>query len=107
MAEDDANKPAGKLPAKAAAKPAAGKAVARLAPAPNPEGSLSRYLQEIRKFPMLEPQQEYMLARRCANTRRRGRAPAGDPHSGSSPRSPWAIAGWAPHRRGDFEGSSA
>ncbi len=68
MAEDDANKPAGKLPAKAAAKPAAGqtpgKAVARLAPAPNPEGSLSRYLQEIRKFPMLEPQQEYMLAKR-------------------------------------------
>lgn len=36
----------------------------RLAPAPSPEGSLSRYLQEIRKFPMLEPQQEYMLAKR-------------------------------------------
>ncbi|MBX3504550.1 MAG: RNA polymerase sigma factor RpoH [Parvibaculum sp.] len=36
----------------------------RLAPAPNPEGSLSRYLQEIRKFPMLEPQEEYMLAKR-------------------------------------------
>ena len=36
----------------------------KLAPAPNPEGSLSRYLQEIRKFPMLEPQQEYMLAKR-------------------------------------------
>lgn len=35
-----------------------------LAPAPNPEGSLSRYLQEIRKFPMLEPQEEYMLAKR-------------------------------------------
>ncbi|MBA4210895.1 MAG: RNA polymerase factor sigma-32, partial [Parvibaculum sp.] len=34
-----------------------------LAPAPNPEGSLSRYLQEIRKFPMLEPQEEYMLAK--------------------------------------------
>ncbi|MDE1173404.1 MAG: RNA polymerase sigma factor RpoH [Parvibaculaceae bacterium] len=32
-------------------------------PAPSPEGSLSRYLQEIRKFPMLEPQQEYMLAK--------------------------------------------
>ncbi len=27
------------------------------------EGNLSRYLQEIRKFPMLEPQQEYMLAK--------------------------------------------
>ncbi len=33
-------------------------------PAPNPDGSLSRYLQEIRKFPMLEPEQEYMLAKR-------------------------------------------
>ncbi|MBP1848728.1 RNA polymerase sigma factor RpoH [Rhizobium halophytocola] len=28
------------------------------------EGGLSRYLDEIRKFPMLEPQQEYMLAKR-------------------------------------------
>ena len=28
------------------------------------EGGLSRYLQEIRKFPMLEPEQEYMLAKR-------------------------------------------
>jgi RNA polymerase sigma-32 factor len=27
------------------------------------EGNLSRYLQEIRKFPMLEPNQEYMLAK--------------------------------------------
>ncbi|MBI1261020.1 MAG: RNA polymerase sigma factor RpoH [Rhizobiales bacterium] len=36
----------------------------RLAPAPNPEGSLSRYLQEIRKFPMLAPEEEYMLAKR-------------------------------------------
>jgi len=45
-------------------KPASKTAVAKLAPAPNPEGSLSRYLQELRKFPMLEPQQEYMLAKR-------------------------------------------
>src|SRR5580698_8310372 len=29
-----------------------------------PEGNLSRYLQEIRKFPLLEPQQEFMLAKR-------------------------------------------
>jgi len=29
-----------------------------------PEGNLSRYLQEIRKFPMLAPQEEYMLAKR-------------------------------------------
>ncbi len=28
------------------------------------EGGLSRYLAEIRKFPLLEPQQEYMLAKR-------------------------------------------
>jgi RNA polymerase sigma-32 factor len=28
------------------------------------EGGLSRYLEEIRRFPMLEPQQEYMLAKR-------------------------------------------
>ncbi|SLN73092.1 RNA polymerase sigma factor RpoH [Oceanibacterium hippocampi] len=32
-------------------------------PSLTPEGSLSRYLQEIRKFPMLEPDQEYMLAK--------------------------------------------
>jgi len=31
-----------------------------------PEGSLSRYLAEIRKFPMLEKNEEYMLARRFA-----------------------------------------
>ncbi|MEM1048627.1 MAG: RNA polymerase sigma factor RpoH [Pseudomonadota bacterium] len=28
------------------------------------DGSLSRYLEEIRRFPMLEPQEEYMLAKR-------------------------------------------
>jgi RNA polymerase sigma-32 factor len=28
------------------------------------EGNLSRYLQEIRKFPMLEPEEEFMLAKR-------------------------------------------
>jgi len=32
-------------------------------PAPSPEQGLSRYLSEIRKFPMLEPQEEYMLAK--------------------------------------------
>ena len=30
----------------------------------NGESGLSRYLAEIRKFPMLEPQQEYMFAKR-------------------------------------------
>ncbi len=33
-------------------------------PAPSPEQGLTRYLQEIRKFPMLEPETEYMLAKR-------------------------------------------
>ena len=33
-----------------------------------PEGNLSRYLQEIRKFPMLGPQEEYMLAKRYQDT---------------------------------------
>ena len=28
------------------------------------EGNLSRYLQEIRRFPMLKPEEEYMLAKR-------------------------------------------
>ncbi|MDU8945410.1 RNA polymerase sigma factor RpoH [Ovoidimarina sediminis] len=40
-------------------------------PAPSPEGGLNRYLQEIRKFPMLEPEEEYMLAKRwveCEDT---------------------------------------
>src|SRR5438105_14777037 len=33
-------------------------------PSISSEGNLTRYLQEIRKFPMLEREQEYMLARR-------------------------------------------
>src|SRR6056297_3313123 len=36
-------------------------------PAPSPEQGLNRYLQEIRKFPMLEPEEEYMLAKRWAD----------------------------------------
>ncbi len=35
-------------------------------PVPSPEQGLNRYLQEIRKFPMLEPEEEYMLAKRWA-----------------------------------------
>jgi len=34
-----------------------------LTPALTPESGLTRYLQEIRKFPMLEPEEEYMLAK--------------------------------------------
>ena len=33
-----------------------------LPPAPTPEASLSRYLQDIRKYPMLSHEEEYMLA---------------------------------------------
>ena len=32
-------------------------------PAPSPEQGLNRYLQEIRKFPLLDPEEEYMLAK--------------------------------------------
>ena len=35
-----------------------------LIPVISPEGGLSRYLQEIRAFPMLEAQEEYILAKR-------------------------------------------
>jgi len=38
-------------------------AVANL-PSVSADGNLSRYLQEIRKFPMLEPETEFMLAKR-------------------------------------------
>jgi RNA polymerase sigma-32 factor len=33
-------------------------------PSLTPEGNLSRYLQDIRKFPMLKPEEEFMLAKR-------------------------------------------
>jgi len=33
-------------------------------PTLTPEGNLQRYLDEIRRFPMLEPEEEYMLAKR-------------------------------------------
>lgn len=38
-------------------------AQAKSMPIPSAEGGLSRYLEEIRRFPMLEPQEEYMLAK--------------------------------------------
>ncbi len=41
-------------------------ALTTTASALTPEGSLSRYLAEIRKFPMLEKDEEYMLAKRFA-----------------------------------------
>src|SRR5215211_4054042 len=33
-------------------------------PSVGAQGGLTRYLEEIRQFPMLEPEQEYMLAKR-------------------------------------------
>jgi RNA polymerase sigma-32 factor len=38
--------------------------MATVAPIAVSEGNLSRYLQEIRKFPMLAPEEEFMLAKR-------------------------------------------
>ncbi len=32
-------------------------------PAISPDGNLSRYLEQIRTFPMLEPSEEYMLGK--------------------------------------------
>ncbi|SFR10498.1 RNA polymerase sigma factor RpoH [Poseidonocella sedimentorum] len=43
-------------------------------PAPTPEGGLNRYMQEIRKFPMLEPEEEYMLAKRWVEEQDTGAA---------------------------------
>ncbi len=45
-----------------------------LAPAPNPEGSLSRYLNDIKKFPMLEADEEFTLAKDYAETGDKGAA---------------------------------
>ncbi|MDB5553514.1 MAG: rpoH [Rhizobium sp.] len=43
-------------------------------PALTAEGGLNRYLDEIRKFPMLQPQEEYMLAKRFAEHQDRNAA---------------------------------
>ena len=43
-------------------------------PAPSPEQGLNRYLQEIRKFPLLEPEEEYMLAKRWVDHQDSGAA---------------------------------
>jgi len=45
-----------------------------LAPAPSPEGSLSRYLNDIKKFPMLEADEEFQLAKDYAETGSKGAA---------------------------------
>jgi RNA polymerase sigma-32 factor len=55
----------------ASKKPAASRA---LAPAPNPEGSLSNYLNDIKKFPMLEADEEFTLAKDYAESGDKGAA---------------------------------
>ena len=76
MSEEQKPLKAAKAPAKPQAKKPAEKPVktrasatpgTKLAPAPNPEGSLSRYLNDIKKFPMLEAEQEFQLAKDYAD----------------------------------------
>lgn len=43
-------------------------------PAPSPEQGLNRYMQDIRKFPLLEPEEEYMLAKRWVDHQDSGAA---------------------------------
>ncbi len=43
---------------------ASGSSVPATIPALGGEASLNRYLSEIKKFPILAPEQEYMLAKR-------------------------------------------
>ncbi len=43
-------------------------------PAPTPEAGLNRYLSAIRRFPMLEPEEEYMLAKRWVDHQDTGAA---------------------------------
>ncbi len=57
------------------------------APNLNPDGNLSRYLQDIRKFPLLEPEEEYMLAKRWKEHE--------DPEAAARAWST-AICGWSP-----------
>ena len=60
------------------------------------ESGLSHYLEEIRRFPMLEPQEEYMLAK---SWREHGDRTAAHrlvtSHLRLWPRSPWATAAMA------------
>ena len=70
-----------------------GKNVPATIPALGGEASLNRYLAEIKKFPILAPEQEYMLAKRYQQHE--------DPQAAAQlvsshlPRSRWAIAAMA------------
>ena len=62
----------------------------------SPEQGLSSYLSEIRRFPMLEKDEEFMLGK---SWREHGDTNAAEslspPTFASWPRSPWAIAAMA------------
>ena len=80
---------------------------ARSLPSVGAHGGLTRYLEEIRQFPMLEPQQEYMLAK---SWREHGDRDAAHQLVTSHLRlvaaSPWAIAAMAcPSARSISEGN--
>jgi len=61
-----------------------------------PEGNLSRYLQEIRKFPMLSPEEELELSRRWRDHEDLDAAhKLVTSHRASLPRLPWATGATA------------
>src|SRR3984957_20782937 len=53
----------GGLPRRSRGSNFGGRIMAQALPILTAESGLSRYLDEIRRFPMLEPQEEYMLAK--------------------------------------------
>jgi RNA polymerase sigma-32 factor len=62
----------------------------------SPDGGLSRYLTEIRKFPMLPKDEEFMLAQRWKEHQDSAAAHKMVTSTCASwPRSPWAIAATA------------
>jgi hypothetical protein len=62
----------------------------------SPEGGLSRYLSEIRKFPMLAKDEEFMLAKRWQEHEDPKPPIASSPRTCAWwPRSPWATAAMA------------
>jgi len=70
-------------------------------PIPTAQSGLTKYLRRIRRFPMLEPQEEYRLAKRW---RERGESDAAHrlvtSHLRLVPGSPWATAVMVCDRRG-------
>jgi hypothetical protein len=68
-------------------------------------GGLTRYLEEIRRFPMLEPDQEYMLAKTLAvnTTTPSAASQAGDKSPASRGQDRNGLSRlWPAHRRSRF-----